>query len=62
MPVMDCFELTKRIRSTYNKEELAIIGMSTYGNQSLSAKFIKTGANDFLNKPFFKEEFYCRVT
>ncbi len=61
MPNMDGFELTKRIRASYNKEEMAIIGMSTYGNHSMSAKFIKNGANDFLNKPFYKEEFYCRV-
>ena len=62
MPHMDGFELTKRIRATFHKEELAVIGMSTYGNHTLSAKFIKNGANDFLNKPFYKEEFYCRIS
>ena len=30
-------------------------------NPSLTAKFIKNGANDFLKKPFCPEEFYCRV-
>lgn len=62
MPRMDGFELTKRIRATFHKEELAVIGMSTYGNHSLSARFIKNGANDFLTKPFDKEEFYCRIS
>ncbi|WP_428564873.1 MAG: diguanylate cyclase [Solidesulfovibrio sp. DCME] len=62
MPGMDGVELTRRIRRRSRKEELAVIGISAYGNTILSARFIKNGANDFLNKPFSSEEFYCRVT
>ncbi|MEA4858239.1 diguanylate cyclase [Solidesulfovibrio sp.] len=62
MPGMDGVELTRRIRRRRRKEELAVIGISAYGNTILSARFIKNGANDFLNKPFSSEEFYCRVT
>ena len=62
MPAMDGFELTKTIRQTRPREELAIIGISAQGNPLLSAKFIKNGANDFITKPFISEEFYCRVT
>jgi len=61
MPNMDGFKLIQEVRAKYSKEELAIIGMSAYGNNLLSAKFIKNGANDFINKPFSREEFYCRV-
>ncbi|MBU4412947.1 MAG: diguanylate cyclase, partial [Proteobacteria bacterium] len=43
------------------KDELAIIGLSATGDQTISAQFIKNGANDFLSKPFSTEEFYCRV-
>lgn len=61
MPKMDGFELTKKIRQLYNKKEIAIIGMSTYGNNLLSARFLKIGGSDFINKPFLEEEFFCRV-
>lgn len=61
MPGMDGFELTKKIRLKYGRNELAIIGMSGYGNNILSAKFIKYGASDFIIKPFLVEEFHCRV-
>ncbi|MDY6970030.1 MAG: diguanylate cyclase [Spirochaetota bacterium] len=60
MPNMNGFQLIKDIRTKYNKEELSIIVMS--GDNSLSARYIKYGANDFITKNFFTEEFYCRVT
>ncbi|HBG20280.1 MAG TPA: hypothetical protein DDY32_13670 [Desulfobulbaceae bacterium] len=62
MPEMDGFELTKKIRLKYSRNEVAIIGMSGYGNNILSAKFIKYGASDFIIKPFLIEEFHCRVS
>lgn len=61
MPDMDGFALVKNIRKKHPKEQLAIIGMSAQGSNILSARFIKAGANDFINKPFLTEEFYCRV-
>lgn len=62
MEPIDGFELTKRVRETYGKNELAIIGLSGSNVGTLSARFIKTGANDFLPKNFLPEEFFCRVT
>lgn len=62
MPDMDGLELTSNIRRRRSKNELAVIGMSSWGNPALAAQFIKTGANDFITKPFSSEEFYCRVT
>ncbi len=61
MPHMDGFELTREIRRKYPKHKIGIIGLSTAGSNILSAQFIKNGANDFLNKPFLREEFFCRV-
>lgn len=61
MPQMDGVELIKNLRYKYEKSDLIIIGLSGEGASSLSAKFIKNGANDFLKKPFNHEEFNCRV-
>ncbi|WP_084605254.1 GGDEF domain-containing response regulator [Psychromonas aquimarina] len=61
MPVMDGLELTKEIRSKYSSQEMAVIGMSTFGNNQLSARFLKLGGSDFLTKPFLEEEFFCRI-
>jgi len=61
MPRMNGFELVKNIRKEISKNGLVIVGLSGEGNSSLSAKFIKNGANDFLIKPFGHEEFHCRI-
>ncbi len=61
MPKIDGVELILRVREKYHREDIAIIGLSNDNDESLSAKFIKNGANDFLQKPFVHEEFHCRV-
>jgi diguanylate cyclase (GGDEF)-like protein len=62
LPDMDGAHLTRKIREQYNKERMAIIGLSGRGGSKMSAQFIKNGANDFLSKSFLVEEFYCRVS
>lgn len=62
MPRMDGCDLVKHIRVKYEKADLVIIGLSSEKEGALSARFIKSGANDFLRKPFNHEEFYCRVS
>jgi diguanylate cyclase (GGDEF)-like protein len=62
MPEMDGFELVQAIRCQYEKADMIIIGLSGEDGGLLSIKFIKNGADDFLNKPFQQEEFYCRIT
>lgn len=62
MPEMDGFKLTQRLRTKYSKDEMAIIVISSEGQNLLAAKFIKYGANDFIIKQtFLTEEFYGRV-
>jgi diguanylate cyclase (GGDEF)-like protein len=61
MPGMDGFQFVSAIRKKYSLDRLAIIGISAHGSGILSAKFLKKGANDFVNKPFGKEELNCRV-
>lgn len=50
------------LRVDYPKERLAIISVSEQEAQLNSARFIKSGANDFLLTPFCHEEFLCRIT
>ncbi|MBL1242888.1 MAG: diguanylate cyclase [Sulfurimonas sp.] len=61
MPVMDGLELTYEIRKDHNKNELAILAVSSNKDNEVNAIFLKTGANDFITKPFSKEEFSCRI-
>ncbi|KAA5607176.1 diguanylate cyclase [Roseospira marina] len=62
MPRMDGFELVKQVRNIFAPTDVAIIGLSSAGSGLLSARFIKYGANDVLNKPFLREEFFCRIS
>ncbi|SCA57612.1 conserved hypothetical protein [Candidatus Terasakiella magnetica] len=62
MPNMNGCDLVEEIRLNYSRQNMAIIGISGQGSSLLSTEYIKLGANDFLNKPFLKEEIYCRVT
>ncbi|MEF2145194.1 MAG: hybrid sensor histidine kinase/response regulator [Desulfovibrionaceae bacterium] len=57
----DGVDLTVRIRSRSENTDLAIMGLSSRSNEPLSVRFIKNGANDFLKKPFEREEFLVRI-
>lgn len=61
MPVMNGLELTKEIRKTKDKKSLSIIALSSDENDETIALFLKNGANDYIKKPFSKEEFTCRI-
>lgn len=61
MPGMNGVELCRKIRAKRGRHDLVVIGVSAYGNNVVSAQFMKNGANDYLNKPFVPEEFFCRL-
>jgi len=61
MPVMNGLELTHEIRKIYSKKHLSIIALSGSSDDEIIALFLKQGANDFIKKPFSKEEFSCRI-
>ncbi|UTH32175.1 diguanylate cyclase domain-containing protein [Ectopseudomonas hydrolytica] len=61
MPGVSGFELVKLLRQKLRRNDLIIIGVSADPKGSLSAQFIKHGADDFLRKPFCPEELNCRV-
>jgi len=59
MPLMDGIVFLQKIRKLRNKDELGVIGVSV--DSESAAQFLKFGANDFINKPFYKEEFIHRI-
>lgn len=61
MPGTRGADLVNTIRKSFTKEQMAIIGLSSYSNSLLTVEFLKRGANDFILKPFYKEEFCLRV-
>jgi diguanylate cyclase (GGDEF)-like protein len=62
MPGMQGIELTRRLRSLRARDRVAVIGVSGRDDPGLVARFLKNGANDFLRKPYTREEFFCRVS
>ncbi|WP_167393974.1 diguanylate cyclase [Xanthomonas populi] len=62
MPGMEGVEFTRRLRATRSRDKVAVIGISGNSDSSLIPRFLKNGANDFLRKPFSREEFFCRVS
>jgi len=61
MPKMDGLELCMNIRADYNKDELAIIAISTSEDIEIIEKFIKVGSNDFIVKPCKIHELLVKV-
>ena len=61
MPKKDGITMTREIRNQYDRNHLAILGLSGNNDRTMTARFLKAGANDFLYKTFNQEEFYCRV-
>lgn len=61
MPLINGYDLVRMLRQNTRFQDLVIIGLSAEGDNALSARFIKMGANDFIKKPFYHEEFHCRV-
>jgi len=61
MPVMDGLELTYKIREKFDKNTLGVLAVSSTKESETNAIFLKSGANDFIRKPFSKEEFSCRI-
>jgi len=62
MPGMDGASLCQKIREDKKADQVAIIGLSSQKDPTLGARFLKSGADDFIIKgSFLVEEFYSRV-
>jgi putative two-component system response regulator len=61
MPIMDGLEFTRKARKLYTKKELSIIALTADENSYTTSLFLKEGANDYISKPFSRDEFYARI-
>jgi signal transduction histidine kinase/DNA-binding response OmpR family regulator/ligand-binding sensor domain-containing protein len=61
MPEMDGFEVCKEIRSQYNQIELPVIVLTARYQKEDIARCFDIGANDYLTKPFVKQELIARI-
>lgn len=61
MPKMNGLELIRHIRNNFLPHELPIIAISASNRPHLTVQFLKTGANDYIKKPFENEELCTRV-
>ncbi len=61
MPVMDGLELTRKVRKKLSKKDVAIITLTSETKSFITSKFLKEGANDYITKPFSRDELYARI-
>lgn len=61
MPFMNGAELTRKIRNDLGLKELPIIFTSSTFVKEEILEFYNSGGNDYISKPFLKEEVYTKI-
>lgn len=61
MPLMDGLELVRQVRKKRTKKDLSIVVLTSETNSYTTSRFLKDGANDYITKPFSRDEFYARI-
>lgn len=62
MPVMDGYEAAQRIRGLAGaQKDIPIIALSAHTFKGEYERCLETGINDFISKPFDKEELYNKI-
>ena len=61
MPRMNGYEVCEKIRQTHDAFTLPVIILTARNQMEDFLKSMRSGANDYLTKPFFKEELLARV-
>ncbi|MGV8940508.1 MAG: diguanylate cyclase [Lysobacter sp.] len=59
---IDGVAFIQQVRRSHPRAMLSVIGVSASIDASQVARFLKNGGNDFLNKSFSREEFFCRIS
>lgn len=62
MPDMSGFEVAQHLKSNPNTADIPIIFLTALNSTAYIVKGFQVGANDFISKPFNKEELIIRVT
>ena len=62
MPEMNGFEVAERLKADPETQHIPIIFLTALNTTADIVKGFKVGANDFISKPFNKEELVIRVT
>lgn len=62
MPRMSGYEFCKRLRQQYTPDELPIIVLTAKTEMGDKIYGLRLGANDYISKPFHKEELMARVS
>ena len=62
MPEMNGFEVAERLKADSETQHIPIIFLTALNTTADIVKGFKVGANDFISKPFNKEELVIRVT
>ena len=62
MPGMDGFEVAERLRAEELYKDIPIIFLTALDDTQSIVKGFKLGANDFISKPFRKEELMIRIS
>lgn len=61
MPIMSGFEVCKKIREHYTKSQIVIIFLTAKNQVNDLVEGFSLGANDYISKPFSKNELLTRV-
>ncbi|MBA3533024.1 MAG: response regulator, partial [Ardenticatenales bacterium] len=61
MPGMDGYEVCRRLRATPRLAEIPIVLLTALNDRESRLRGLQAGADDFLTKPFDREELRARV-
>jgi len=61
MPGMSGYEVCRKIRKTYPPEKLPILFLTAKNRITDLVQGFEAGGNDYLSKPFYKEELFSRI-
>ncbi len=60
-PNINALELIENIRQRRNKESLKVMVLADKSNSFFTSSLLNAGADDYIIKPFSRDEFYVRV-